>query len=446
MRNEFLRTKSSAVYLLTEMFNFRQSRNFQMRIVRIAVASGVWVTGTALAQNTDTVITPPSTIALASDFGVNSHTNIHLLIPPGGLTSTPATSGPPFAGYLFQTPASVACIYGFVPSAGAPGCNPNLVTANPTGGSKTIAIVDAYDDPTAANDLAAFSAQFGLPAPNFQVVYATGTKPPQDITGGWEGEESLDIEWSHAMAPNANIVLVEAQSNSNADLFAAVKVASNLVAAASGGEVSMSWGGAEFKFERFWDSYLQTPKVVYFASAGDSAGVEYPSASPFVVAAGGTALSMNLYTGNFQLQLAWLNTGGGPSAYEPQPSYQSVLLQGLTTRAVPDISFDADPDTGVWVYDSTPWYADGEVFGGPKHPWLIVGGTSVAAPSLAGVVNTAGSFAPSTNAELTTIYSSASTGFTDVTYGVCGFYDGFIAGPGYDFCTGLGSPYGYGGK
>lgn len=419
----------------------------KLKNVGIGLATVMCLTSVAaFAQNTATVVTPPSSIALASDFGVNSHTNIHLLIPPGGLTGTPATSGPPFPNYLYQTPASVACIYGFVASAGTPGCNPNSVTANPAGGSKTIAIVDAYDDPTAANDLAAFSTQFGLPAPNFQVVYATGTKPPQDITGGWEGEESLDIEWSHAMAPNADIILVEAKSNSNVDLFAAVKVASNLVAAAGGGEVSMSWGGAEFKFERFWDSYLQTPKVVYFASAGDSAGTEYPSASPFVVSAGGTALSMSLVTGNFQLQLAWLNTGGGVSAYEPVPSYQSGF-QGLTFRATPDISFDADPDTGVWVYDSTPWYAGGTVFGGPKHPWLIVGGTSVAAPSLAGVVNTAGTFAASTNAELTTIYNSASTGaFTDVTYGVCGFYDGFIAGPGYDLCTGLGSPHGYNGK
>jgi kumamolisin len=421
-----------------------------MRKARIVVAAGVWVTSMAYAQNTATVITPPSSIALASDFGVKSHTNIHLLIPPGGLTGTPATVGPPFSNTLYQTPASIACIYGLLPAPATtvtPGCNPNTVMANPSGGSKTIAIVDAYDDPTAANDLAAFSTQFGLPAPKFQVVYATGAKPPQDITGGWEGEESLDIEWSHAMAPNANIILVEAESNSNLDLFKAVQVASNMVAAAGGGEVSMSWGGPEFKLETFWDSYLQTPGVVYFASAGDSAGVEYPSASPYVVAAGGTALSMSLYTGNFQLQLAWLNTGGGPSAYEPQPSYQAGIPILSGTRGVPDISFDADPDTGVWIYDSTPWYADGEVFGGPKHPWLIVGGTSVAAPSLAGVVNTAGKFAPSSYTELTTIYNSASTGtFTDVTYGVCGLYDGFIAGPGYDFCTGLGSPRGYNGK
>jgi subtilase family serine protease len=418
----------------------------KLKHIGIGFATVVYFAGMAFAQDNATVITPPSSIGLASDFGVNSHTNIHLLIPPGGLTGTPNTSGPPFAGYLYQTPASAACIYGFVTSSPASGCNPNVVTANPTGGSKTIAIVDAFDDPTAANDLGQFSEQFGLPAPNFQVVYATGTKPPQDITGGWEGEESLDIEWAHAMAPNAKIILVEAASNFNPDLFAAVKVASQMVAQAGGGEVSMSWGGAEFKFEKFWDSFLQTPGVVYFASAGDSAGVEYPSASPFVVSAGGTALSMNLVTGNFQLELAWLNTGGGVSLYEPAPSYQSGF-PGLTLRATPDISFDADPDTGVWVYDSTPWYAGGQVFGGPKHPWLIVGGTSVAAPSLAGVVNAAGKFAISTNAELTTIYSLASTGtFTDVTYGVCGFFDGVIAGPGYDLCTGLGSPHGYNGK
>jgi kumamolisin len=407
-------------------------------------------TSAAFGQNTATIITPSSSIALPSDFGVNSHTNIHLLIPPGGLPETAATFSPP-GGLFYQTPASIACIYGLAPApanVAAAGCNPNVVTANPTGGSKTIAIVDAYDDPNAASDLAAFSSNFGLPAPNFQVVYATGMKPPQDITGNWEAEESLDIEWSHAMAPNAKIVLVEAKSNSNADLFAAVKVASSLVAEAGGGEVSMSWGGAEFSFERFWDSYLQTPGVVYFAAAGDSAGVIYPSASPFVVSAGGTALSMNISTGNFQLQLAWLNTGGGPSIYEPQPSYQAGILGLNGARGTPDISFDSDPDTGVWVYDSTPWYLGGGiVVGGPKQPWVVIGGTSVATPSLAGIVNAAGKFASSSFAELTTIYSLASTGtFRDVTYGVCGFYDGIIAGTGYDFCTGLGSPFGYSGK
>jgi kumamolisin len=425
----------------------------ELRKARISAALVVCFTSAVFAQNTATVITPPSSIALASDFGVNSHTNVHLLVPPGGLTGTPATSGPPFPGYLFQTPASIACIYGLVPAPvnpAAAGCNPNVVTANPTGGSKTIAIVDAFDDANAAADLAEFSAQFGLPAinsTNFQKVYATGAKPPQDLTGGWEGEESLDIEWAHAMAPNANIILVEAASNSNADLFAAVKVASGLVAAAGGGEVSMSWGGAEFKLERLYDTYFQTPNVVYFAAAGDSAGVIYPSASPFVVSAGGTSLSMSLSTGNFQLQLAWLSTGGGASLYEPQPSYQAGIPVLNGTRGTPDISFDADPNTGVWVYDSTPWLSGGAVYGGPKHPWLIVGGTSVATPSLAGIVNTAGKFAASTPAELTTIYSLASTGtVTDVTYGVCGFYDGFLAGKGYDLCTGLGTPFGYSGK
>ncbi len=187
------------------------------------------------------------------------------------------------------------------------------MTANPTGGSNAIAIVDAYDDPTAASDLAAFSTQFGLPAPNFSVVYASGTKPAQDPTGGWEVEESLDIEWAHAMAPDAKIYLVEAASNSNSDLFAAVAVASTLVKAAGGGEVSMSWSGAEYAGEKLADAIFKTPGVVYFASTGDAPGVGYPSTSPNVVAAGGTTLSMNLSTGGFRQSFAWPDTGGGPS-------------------------------------------------------------------------------------------------------------------------------------
>ena len=135
----------------------------------------------------------------------------------------------PFAGYAYETPASLACVYGMV--AHTHGCNPNSTTTNSSGGSETIAIVDAFDDPNAAADLAFFSAQFGLPYSDskFKVVYEGGSAPPVDPTGGWELEESLDIEYAHAMAPHAMIYLVEANSNSDDDLFTAVIEASNLV-------------------------------------------------------------------------------------------------------------------------------------------------------------------------------------------------------------------------
>jgi kumamolisin len=152
---------------------------------------------------------------------------------------------------------------------------------------------------------------------------------------------------------------------------------------------------------------------------------------------------MNLSTGGFRQSLAWEDTGGGPSLYEPEPSYQSGIPSLNGARGTPDIAFDADPNTGVWVLDSTP--LDGE--GGPNSPWWIVGGTSVAAPSLAGVVNAAGHFYNSTSTELSVIYGFSGLGtFKDVTAGICGPYAGYLASPGYDFCTGEGSPNGYSGK
>jgi kumamolisin len=413
--------------------------------LRAAFATALWLLlpGLAIAQSANpasSIIIPSSSIALRADAGIRAHTNLLAILPATGPRAATTTPGlPPFPGFLYQTPASIACIYGLV--AATPGCNPNLVTTNPTGGSKAIAIVDAFDDPNATSDLAAFSAQFGLPAPNLTVVFASGTRPPQDPTGGWELEESLDIEWSHAMAPNAHIYLVEAASNYLTDLFYAVGVANTLVADA-GGEVSMSWGSMEFSSEHGLDSYFTTPKVVYFASSGDIPGVEYPSASPNVVSAGGTTLSMNLSSGFFQQESTWEYSGGGPSAFETTPVYQ-IAISGLNgTRGTPDIAFDADPYTGVWVYDSIP--VDG--LGGPGT-WYIVGGTSVASPSLAGIVNTAGHFYNSTTAELAVVYSLSFLGyFKDVTTGICGPYAGYQAKFGYDFCTGLGSPRGYNGK
>src|SRR5439155_23154958 len=121
-----------------------------------------------------------------------------------------------------------------------------------------IVVVDALDTPDAARDLAAFSAEFGLRPAVFQAVYASGTQPGLDPSGGWELESSLDIEWSHALAPNARIFLVEANTNSFSDLFQAVAVASNLVATNGVGEVSMSWGGGECTQETLFDASLTT--------------------------------------------------------------------------------------------------------------------------------------------------------------------------------------------
>jgi len=337
---------------------------------------------------------------------------------------------PPFSGYLFETPASIACIYNLV-QVTVPGCNPNLTTTNPTGGNHAIALVDAYDDPTAESDLAVFSSQFDLPPAKFTVVYANGTQPAQDPTGGWEIEEALDVEWAHAMAPEAKIYLVEAKNNSFTNLFNAAIVASNLVAAAGGGEVSMSWGGEEFQSETNYDFIFTTPKVVYFASTGDAPGTEYPSVSPNAVAAGGTTISRDLYTGKVILENTWQDAGGGPSLYEPRPAFQNGVASVVgSTRGTPDIAFDANLYSGVWVYASNAVLGTG---------WYTVGGTSVSAPSLAGIVNAANTFSVSSAAENALLYSGKKKLFNDITYGNCGLYLSNFADKGYDFCTGIGS-------
>jgi subtilase family serine protease len=381
------------------------------------------------------VETPESSIEQPEHHGLRAHTNYKMFVPNAGMASAqkslleaPAQAGgPPYAGYFYETPASLGCVYQLVSSV--PGCNPNTVTANPSGGSRAIAIVDAYHYPTAASDLSVFSNQFGLPQANFQVVYANGRQPPVD--GNWNVEEALDIEWAHAMAPGAKIYLVEAASSNFSDLLQAVSVANSLVSQAGGGEVSMSWGGSEFSSETSYDVYFTQSGIVYFASSGDSPGVIWPSTSRNVVSVGGTSLSRNPANGSFQQELAWQSGGGGPSVYESRPGYQNAISAIVgNQRGTPDIAADADPSTGVWVYAYPAWY--------------IVGGTSVAAPVWAGMVNAANKFYSTSQNELSAVYTSQGT--TDITSGSCGPNQGYMAKGGWDFCTGLGSPLGAGGK
>jgi kumamolisin len=382
------------------------------------------------------VVTPQSSLPQPrSESGeMMARTHLRLLVPSSSKMSfgqaVQPNELPPFPGYLFETPASIACVYKLV-EVNVRGCNPNVTTTNPTGGAHAVALVDAFDDPTAETDLATFSTQFGLPAADFTVVFAQGTRPGTDPTGGWEIEESLDIEWAHAMAPEAKVFLVEAKNNSFTNLFNAVTVASNLVAAAGGGEVSMSWGGAEFATETNHDSTFTTPSVVYFASTGDAPGTSYPAVSPNVVAAGGTTLSRDLTTGRLIIENTWQDAGGGPSLVEPRPSFQNGVAYVVgQTRGTPDISFDANPNTGVWVFDSNAVLGVG---------WYVVGGTSVSAPSLAGIVNAANSFKQSSAAENQLLYSGRRSDFNDIFYGNCGLNISNFADFGYDFCSGIGS-------
>jgi len=390
-----------------------------------------------------TIVVPESSIYRPEDVGKRARTFVRIFIPDGGLPLTTANT----PGGFFETPASLACVYQLVSAAKT--CNPSTATTVSRLGSKAIALVDAYDDPNAASDLAVFSTEFGLPTANFKVIYAapgsstqTTTPPPQDSSGSWEFEESVDIQMAHAMAPHAKIYLVEANSNGSGDLLPAITLASNLVAAAGGGEVSMSWGFGDFAGENGWDGYFTTTGVVYFSSSGDSAGISYPCTSPNVVCVGGTTISRNATTGNFESESAWPDTGGGPSPNEPIPSYQSGIASIVgTQRGTPDLAFVGDGRTPVWVYDTFP-------MGGSPGTWWLASGTSVSAPGMAGIVNAAGNFYASTNAELTEVYSQigVATDFRDIVSGNCGDYAGYLSAKGWDFCTGVGASLGKTGK
>jgi subtilase family serine protease len=390
-----------------------------------------------------TIVVPESSIYRPEDVGKRARTFVRIFIPDGGLPLTTANT----PGGFFETPASLACVYQLVSAAKT--CNPSTATTVSRLGSKAIALVDAYDDPNAASDLAVFSTEFGLPTANFKVIYAapgsstqTTTPPPQDSSGSWEFEESVDIQMAHAMAPHAKIYLVEANSNGSGDLLPAITLASNLVAAAGGGEVSMSWGFGDFAGENGWDGYFTTTGVVYFSSSGDSAGISYPCTSPSVVCVGGTTISRNATTGNFESESAWPDTGGGPSPNEPIPSYQSGIASIVgTQRGTPDLAFVGDGRTPVWVYDTFP-------MGGSPGTWWLASGTSVSAPGMAGIVNAAGNFYASTNAELTEVYSQigVATDFRDIVSGNCGDYAGYLSAKGWDFCTGVGASLGKTGK
>ena len=182
-------------------------------------------------------------------------------------------------------------------------------------------------------------------------------------------------------------------------------------------------------------------------AAGDAPGVEYPCTSPNVICVGGTSTARSIATGNLLYQVAWMDASGGSSAYEYRPYYQYPLRSLVgSRRGVPDISFDANPTTGVWIYDSYPE----EYWPGEYYPlgWDVFGGTSVGSPALAGIVNAAGNFRHSSTDELGTIYANRSNAadYTDITMGFCGPYVTYSTLTGWDFCTGVGTPFGYSGK
>jgi hypothetical protein len=334
-----------------------------------------------------------------------------------------------------KTPAQVQQAYGF--------SGIMFGAIHGDGSGQTIAIVDAQDDPNIQADLNTFDAQFGLPATTVTRVDQNGgtSYPATDSSGGWEMEESLDVEWAHAMAPGAQILLVEANSAYESDLLTAVDYAS-----AHANVVSMSWGGGEYFGENSSgnDGHFVRPGVAFVASSGDSgAPVSWPASSPDVLAVGGTALYLGANNA-WSSETGWSGSGGGPSAYEAQPSYQLGVVTQTAMRANPDVAYDASPSTGFAVADTFP-------YNGSNLGWVQVGGTSAGAPQWAallaiadqgralGVLPALNSSSPQEVASV--LYQNAATGdFHDITTGTSTGSPNYSAGPGYDFVTGLGSP------
>lgn len=308
------------------------------------------------------------------------------------------------------------------------------------GVGQTIAIVDAYDDKTAEADLAKYRANYGLPPCTtangcFKKVNQNGvqgTYPANNV--GWALEISLDLDMASAVCPNCHILLVEAKSNANANLYAAVDTAARLGATV----ISNSYGGAEAATETADDAHFNHPGIAITVSSGDSGyGVEYPAASRYVTAVGGTTLTR---AGAGFSESAWSGAGSGCSAYEPKPAWQAD--PSCARRTVADVSAVADPNTGVAVYDSNCNGLQallGKCFTG----WGTVGGTSASAPIVAGVYALAGN-AASMSYPASAPYANRAA-LHDVTTGSNGSCGGSYlctAGAGYDGPTGLGTPNG----
>ena len=240
-----------------------------------------------------------------------------------------------FTNYIVLTGEAVMPFASGEPRGETPETIRSVYQIPANGGAGTIAIVDAFNYPTALTDIQSFSEKFNVPCNDcLQVKFASGTKP--DDNCNWAGEAALDVQWVHAVAPKARILLVEAKTAAMPDMIAAVDYAANAVAQAGGGQVSLSWGGREFSIENSLDSHFSKAGVVFVASSGDVGGLAtYPSESPNVVAVGGTTIVRN--GDQFVEERAWGGSGGGPSVFEGRPSFQVGVPQADPKKDLPQM-------------------------------------------------------------------------------------------------------------
>jgi subtilase family serine protease len=299
------------------------------------------------------------------------------------------------------------------------------------GAGQTVAIVDAFDDPTAESDLAQYRSFYGLPPCTtangcFRKVNQTGgTLPMPPPSPDWSLEISLDLDMVSAVCPNCHILLVESNTNLDSDLYVAEDTAARLGANA----ISNSWGGGESSSQTADDAHFNHPSVAITASSGDDGfGVSYPAASRYLTAVGGTSLTRDSSSRGWT-ESAWSGAGSGCSAYDAKPSWQTDT--GCARRTVSDVSAVANPDTGVAV-----------LFAGL---WFTVGGTSASSPIIASVYALAGN-ASSVNAG--SYPYSHTSGLFDVASGSNGSCSASYlchGQAGYDGPTGLGTPNGVSG-
>ena len=369
---------------------------------------------------------------------------------------------------LTYTPAQIRAAYGLPPLV-AKGVTPTAAQAAQLGAGQTIYIVNAHHNPNVVAELAAFNQKFGLPtcitraipanvalplaaAPRTEgcvlsVVYATPqatmTATPPTYEAGWATEIALDVQWAHATAPLARIVVIEAPDASVNSLVGAIRLAN----AMGPGVVSMSFGATEGNWTASVDSAFTGAGMSYLAATGDwGTQVSWPAVSPKVLAVSGTTLS---YTGTGpRSEVTWSNTGGGMSLYTPTPGYQTNKVVGMGTlarRAVADVAFNADPSTGQFVAVMQP--------SSSTVNWMSAGGTSLSTPQWAGLVAVANAMRalsgkgalglahPTIYAQIGSVPGTYASAFADITVGSNGSCAGCVAKSGYDQPTGLGTPH-----
>jgi subtilase family serine protease len=353
-----------------------------------------------------------------------SHCELKLI---GNLSRKPVAAAAPAGGY---GPSDLQSAYA-LPSGTA-------------GAGQTVAIVDAYDDTKAESDLATYRSTYGLPACTtangcFKKVNQSGIQGSYPSNNqSWAVEISLDLDMVSAACPQCHILLVEANSNSNANLYAAVDTAARLGA----NEISNSYGGAESSSDPGSNSHFNHPGVAITVSSGDSGyGVEYPAASPYVTAVGGTTLTRASNARGWS-ESAWSGAGSGCSAYEAKQSWQTD--SGCARRTVADVSAVADPNSGVNVYD-TNCSGLNKLIGNCFSGWGVVGGTSASSPIIASVYALAGNASSVTYGSFPYSHASALNDVTSGNNGTCSPAYLCTAGAGFDGPTGLGTPNGTGG-